>query len=766
MSVQEKIPYVSYIANGSTVKFNIPFDLHNAGYLVVTVDKMIPAVGSYIVNLNDMSITFVTAPRSGAQVELYRDTKLKRDTNYQSYDNSFRPSSVNFDFDSIWQALQDQHMVDARIAARIREEIEQRRVADGLMQGQIEILNQVILSVFNDASSEYVANKLTELNSIIQTAAAAGAGANGWTASLVVDGNETQHQINSSLIRTVKTINDLSLIANPKNKQIIYVESIQKTFIYDENLDMPENGVTIIEKWEMQLQDAYFASWFATRNSPVDQAQKLQTGWDYASLKNRKFIFDGEYHVALNARTYPDGLVRKIGLQIPNDSYAEFTDGACIKVIPNAEPLGYIINGYLAENFQLWNPVVYGDADEHLGTTDESNHCLNIVNCKNGYIHKPVVYNAWGDGIYLGVEYSSQTNKQIQDVTIFEPYAEHCGRSGISITSGKNINVYSPTIKDIYRVAPFVGLNIEGEGIGLTKPIIDNINIHGKIKVEDCQIAASVFLFDSVQGTVNIQINEVLAKNCLVSVSVALFADNSGSVTIGDIHAENWKSSVLRCNWSQLNCELTIGNIYSTDAMCNGLIERYSSIVSIDIDSDLQPKTFIGNVKIGEIFIKESSETTNILHPLYYKDNTSEPDSTRPLGRIQIGAIHGKTRYDAFYADGFVSSDFKFEMTYSTSYYLPPSRPFLYSKININASGSDFNLRVMNDYRTPLVVLKKDLTSAPLKVTFPNDASLYPLNLGPNKGVQTVEIGSRLELEWLDGQTAFVKNQVGIWNAY
>lgn len=186
MSVQEKIPYVSYIANGSTAKFNIPFDLHNAGYLVVTVDKMIPAVGGYIVNLNDMSITFVTAPRSGAQVELYRDTKLKRDTNYQSYDNSFRPSSVNFDFDSIWQALQDQHMVDARIAARIREEIEQRRVADGLMQGQIEILNQVILSVFNDASSEYVANKLTELHSLIQAAAAAAAGANGWIASLVV----------------------------------------------------------------------------------------------------------------------------------------------------------------------------------------------------------------------------------------------------------------------------------------------------------------------------------------------------------------------------------------------------------------------------------------------------------------------------------------------------------------------------------------------------------------------------------------------------
>lgn len=266
MSVQEKIPYVSYIANGSTVKFNIPFDLHNAGYLVVTVDKMIPAVGGYIVNLNDMSITFVTAPRSGAQVELYRDTKLKRDTNYQSYDNSFRPSSVNFDFDSIWQALQDQHMVDARIAARIREEIEQRRVADGLMQGQIEILNQVILSVFNDASSEYVANKLTELHSLIQAAAAAAAGANGWTANLVAYHDISQKKINDGL----ESIAEMLAINSPQDGMRVDVKSYHAgfgfgfgggTFIWDASSTAIANNGTVFSvsnistgRWLRQLE--------------------------------------------------------------------------------------------------------------------------------------------------------------------------------------------------------------------------------------------------------------------------------------------------------------------------------------------------------------------------------------------------------------------------------------------------------------------------------------------------------------------------------
>ncbi len=309
MSVQEKIPYVSYIANGSTVKFNIPFDLHDAGYLVVTVDKMIPAVGGYIVNLNDMSITFVTAPRSGAQVELYRDTKLKRDTNYQSYDNSFRPSSVNFDFDSIWQALQDQHMVDARIAARIREEIEQRRVADGLMQGQIEILNQVILSVFNDASSEYVANKLTELNSIIQTAAAAGAGANGWTASLVVDGDENQHQINRSTIRAVESIVDLLAIPNPKNGNTQRVKSFDVGFniggghfTYDETKASINNGVTIFNGWVRNCNpNRVKASYAGLRG---DGTQDIRTGFknlsDYLSSLNK----DMKKHLKIDAGIY------------------------------------------------------------------------------------------------------------------------------------------------------------------------------------------------------------------------------------------------------------------------------------------------------------------------------------------------------------------------------------------------------------------------------------------------------------------------------
>lgn len=565
-------------------------------------------------------------------------------------------------------------------------------------------------------------------------------------------------------ITTVESITELTTIQNPLDGQIVYVMGFGKYFTYKASLSSQTNGVTIIDKWEMEIQDVYYASWFATPNINIDQSSTLQVGWDYSSSKNRKFIFDDVYFVALNTKTYPDGLIRKIGLQVPNNSNTEFTENAALKVIPNAEPLGYVLNFYLAENFKIYNAVIYGDADEHIGSLDESNHPMNIVNCKNGFLFRPKVFNAWGDGIYLGTEYTGLTDKQCEDVTIFEPFIKHCGRSGISITSGKNIHIYNPKIRDIYRVYPKVGINIEGEGVGACKPNIDGVNIHGKIDVDGCDIAMSVYIFDVVKENININIGDIYARNCIVPVVTQLFASNFGTVIVGNIFADGWKSSVLRCNWSQLNCDLIVGDIYSINSMCAGVFERYSSIISIDIDAVNQPKTFIGNFKIGNIFIKDK-DPTNILHPFYYKDNTGEPDSTRPIGKGKIGKIFGTTRHNAFYADGYVSSDFSFEIEFKSSYYLPPTRPFLYSKILIEASGSDFNLNLRNDYRTKLSIVKYDITSSPLRVTFPIGTAMYPLSLGSTRSVNTIDVGAKLNIEWRDAVTAFVTGQVGQWSA-
>ncbi|WP_180030891.1 hypothetical protein [Acinetobacter sp. YH12245] len=128
MSVPEQVPYKEYRATGSNNSFEITFYLPDPKDLVVMVNKEIPLVGAYSI-VGD-SVVFSTPPNEGDLVELTRDTQLDRETKFKSYDNSFRPETINFDLDKIWLVLQESNLVDAKILARLKQEIEWRRTHD------------------------------------------------------------------------------------------------------------------------------------------------------------------------------------------------------------------------------------------------------------------------------------------------------------------------------------------------------------------------------------------------------------------------------------------------------------------------------------------------------------------------------------------------------------------------------------------------------------------------------------------------------------
>lgn len=72
-------------------------------------------------------MVFNTAPVDGSEVVIERVTSLDRSINYQTYNNSFRPETLNYDLDRIWHVLQEDKITDAEILARIKDEIEWRR---------------------------------------------------------------------------------------------------------------------------------------------------------------------------------------------------------------------------------------------------------------------------------------------------------------------------------------------------------------------------------------------------------------------------------------------------------------------------------------------------------------------------------------------------------------------------------------------------------------------------------------------------------------
>lgn len=150
---------------------------------------------------------------------------------------------------------------------------------------------------------------LSNLEQAIEIASAAGAGANGWTAYLVVDGNETQHQINRSTIRTVESIADLLAIQNPKNGNTQRVKSFDSGFnvggghfTYDSSKASINNGVTIFNGWVRNCNPRRIKASYAGLRG--DGTQDIRTGFknlsDYLSSLNK----DMKKHLKIDAGIY------------------------------------------------------------------------------------------------------------------------------------------------------------------------------------------------------------------------------------------------------------------------------------------------------------------------------------------------------------------------------------------------------------------------------------------------------------------------------
>ncbi len=117
MAVQPQTPYQEDIANGVTTVFPLQFDCENKDHLIVLIDGV--EANSLTWSLASKQVIFTTAPALNKKITFQRNTPYRRDRNYQSYDNSFRPDPVNKDFDWIWWKLQELGVADWILSGRI-----------------------------------------------------------------------------------------------------------------------------------------------------------------------------------------------------------------------------------------------------------------------------------------------------------------------------------------------------------------------------------------------------------------------------------------------------------------------------------------------------------------------------------------------------------------------------------------------------------------------------------------------------------------------
>lgn len=284
-------------------------------------------------------------------------------------------------------------------------------------------------------------------------------------ASVILDDSgQNQQQINDKSITTVNSISDLIAIQNPKDGQVVFVKSIEKNYTYTPSTTEIENGVTVVNKWIMEIQDVYYASWFAQTNTKTDQSLAIQIGYAYATSKGRPFIIDGHFYVD---STNPSGDFNgnMTALKTLSNSVMWFTPNGKLEHLPTSLGSYNIIHTFQVENYVIHKPVLIGERDTHTGASGEWGYLLTIYQSKNGYIHQPVCNNAWGDGIYIGKAAGTPSDDMPENITVFEPRINRARRNGISFTAGNLINIIRPYVSNTNGIAPEAGIDIEPEEI-------------------------------------------------------------------------------------------------------------------------------------------------------------------------------------------------------------------------------------------------------------------------------------------------------------
>lgn len=173
--------------------------------------------------------------------------------------------------------------------------------------------------------------------------------------------------------------------------------------------------------------------------------------------------------VFIPAGTYMVDAVESIKLK--SGITLQMTPETILKVIPNnAEKYAVLaIDGL--ENVRILGGVLMGDRGQHLGRSGEWGMGIRITGSKNILVQETVCNEFWGDGIYIGEGEIGRTSENIRIIGI---KADQNRRQGLSLISGRNIEILGAKITNTHGTAPSAGIDIEPSDV---RNVLDNIMI-------------------------------------------------------------------------------------------------------------------------------------------------------------------------------------------------------------------------------------------------------------------------------------------------
>lgn len=241
---------------------------------------------------------------------------------------------------------------------------------------------------------------------------------------------------------------------NLSNKIIIFsllivnlVYCQDKTFIYknidyQKNLQKIEAKKTFAQQTKKIVDITSFLPKGFVKNGSVDYTEALQKAFDI--------------HTNILMPNFPI-LINEEGLKVRSNTTILFNEKSQLIMKSNNREKYAALLLETIENVKIINPNLKGDKLSHKDTKGEWGMGISILSSKNITIINPYITEFWGDGIYVGR--SSLVSSE--NIKVKGGIIDNNRRNGISIITGKNIEINSTYISNTSGTEPMAGIDIE-----------------------------------------------------------------------------------------------------------------------------------------------------------------------------------------------------------------------------------------------------------------------------------------------------------------
>jgi hypothetical protein len=178
------------------------------------------------------------------------------------------------------------------------------------------------------------------------------------------------------------------------------------------------------------------------------------------------------------------------GLTIPSNSNIRFIGNGALKLIgPYSTDTYNMLLIDTVSNVLIFNPKLYGSKELNTLTTGEYGMGINIRGaCTNIGVYKPMIWDCWGDGIYIGS--GNPSGLEIQSPRIY-----NVRRNGISVISTTGLTLSDVEVSNVIDTNPKAAIDFEPNS---NADKLSGINVIGFRSIR-CQNGLA-FSFQNVPG--------------------------------------------------------------------------------------------------------------------------------------------------------------------------------------------------------------------------------------------------------------------------